>query len=71
MTAAQFDAEIHEGMLALPPEMKGEFEGQVHVILVKDDAGAGDDLIAELLAAPVEAPGFVPLSRDEVNERGR
>lgn len=71
MTAAQFDAEIHGGMLALPPEMKGEFEGQVHVILVKDDAGTGDDLIAELLAAPVEAPGFAPLSRDEANERGR
>ncbi len=32
---------------------------------------AGDDLIAELLAAPVEAPGFAPLSRDEANERGR
>ena len=69
MTAAQFDAEIHEGVLALPPEMKGEFEGQVHVILVKDDAEAGDDLIAELLAVPVEAPGFAPLSRDEVHER--
>ena len=71
MTAAQFDAEIHGGVLALPPEMKGEFEGQVHVVLVKDDARTGDDLIAELLAAPVEAPGFAPLSRDEANERGR
>lgn len=71
MTAAQFDAEIQGGVLSLPPEMKGEFEGQVHVILVKDDAQDGDDLIAELLAAPVEAPGFAPLSRDEVHERGR
>jgi len=71
MTAAQFDAEIREGVLALPPELKGEFEGQVHVILVKDDAMTGDDLIAELLAAPVEAPGFAPLTRDEANERGR
>lgn len=49
--------------MALSPEMKGEFEGQVHVILVKDDARTGDDLNAELLAAP--------LSRDEANERGR
>jgi hypothetical protein len=69
MTAAQFDAEIHEGVLALPPEVKGEFEGPVHVILVKDGAGAADDLIAELLANPVEAPGFAPLTRDKANER--
>jgi hypothetical protein len=71
MTAAQFDAGIHEGVLSLPPEVKGEFEGHVHVILVKDDARAGDDLIAELLAAPVDAPGFAPLTRDEANQRGR
>jgi hypothetical protein len=51
--------------------MKGEFEGQVHVILVKDDARTGDDLNAELLAAPVETPGFARLLRDEANERGR
>ena len=69
MTAAQFDAEIHEGVLALPTGVKGEFAGPVHVILVKDDASAGDDLIAELLAHPVETPGFAPLTRDEANER--
>ena len=71
MTAAQFDTEIQDGVLALPPGLKGEFEGPVHVILVKDDDGAGDDVIAELLAAPVEVTDFAPLSRDEANERGR
>ena len=71
MIAAQFDAEIHGGVLALPPEMKGEFEGQVHVILMKEDATASDDLIAELLAAPADAPDFAPLSRDEAHERRR
>jgi hypothetical protein len=71
MTATRFDAEIHEGVLALPPEVKGEFEGHVHVILVKDDTGPGDDLIAELLTDPVEAPGFGPLTRNEANERAR
>ena len=69
MTAAQFDAEIRGGVLALPPEMKGEFEGPVHVILVKAEDEPSDDLIAELLAAPVEAPDFVPFSRDETHER--
>ncbi len=71
MTATQFDAEIHGGVLALPPGMKGEFEGSVHVILVKEGASTGDDLISELLSSPVEAPGFAPLPRDEANERGR
>jgi hypothetical protein len=70
MTAAQFDAEIYDGVLTLPAGMKDEFEGQVHVILVKDDSGAGDDLIAELLATPVKVPGFAPLSRDEAHDRG-
>jgi hypothetical protein len=70
MTAMQFDAEIHQGVLALPPAAKDSFEGPVHVILVKDDATAGDDFIAELLATPAEAPGFHPLSREEANTRG-
>ena len=70
MTAMQFDAEIHEGLLALPPAVKGAFEGPVHVILVKEDNGAEDDLISELLASPADVPGFLPLSRDEVNGRG-
>ena len=69
MIAAQFDAEIHGGVLALPPEMKGEFEGQVHVILTRGEPATGDDLIVELLAAPLVAPDFASLPRDEAHER--
>lgn len=69
MTAMQFDTEVHEGFLALPAEARNAFEGRVHVILVKDEASVGDDFIAELLASPVDAGDFRPLSRDEANER--
>ena len=64
MPALQFDAEIHDGMLSLPPSAKGTFEGPVHVILVKGEADAEDDFIAELIASPVDAPDFVPLTRE-------
>jgi len=72
MTAMQFDAEIHEGVLALPPEARSAaFEGRVHVILVKGGAEPQDDFISELLVSPVEVSDFVPLTRDQANERGR
>lgn len=69
MTAMQFDTEVHEGVLSLPIEARKVFEGRVHVILMRDEAPADDDFIAELLASPVEAGDFRPLSRDEANER--
>ena len=69
MTAMQFDAEIREGLLALPLAVRGAFEGPVHVILVKEDGGAEDDLISKLLASPADVPGFLPLSRDEADGR--
>ena len=71
MIATQFDTEIHEGVLSLPSDVREAFEGRVHVILMREDADEGDDFIGELLAAPVEVPGFAPLSRDDANERGR
>ncbi len=66
----QFGTEIREGLLALPFEVKGAFEGPGHVILVKKDDGTEEDLISKLLASPVDVPGFLPLSRDEANGRG-
>jgi hypothetical protein len=46
-----------------------EFEGPVHVILVKNGSEQEDDFISELLASPAEISGFVPLTRDEAHER--
>ena len=71
MTAMQFDAEVHEGVLALPPTARAAFEGPVHVILVKGEDGPSDDLIAELIESPLDLPDFEPLSRDEANDRSR
>lgn len=69
MTAMQFDTEVHEGVLSLPVEARKAFEGRVHVIVMKEEVPTDDDFIAELLASPVEAGDFRPLSRDEANER--
>lgn len=69
MTALHFDAEIHDGVLSLPPSAKSAFEGSVHVILVKADESTGEDLITELLASPVDISAFRPLSREEANGR--
>jgi hypothetical protein len=70
MTAIQFDAEIREGILTLPPELKdAALEGLVHVILMKSKIEPEGDFITELLAAPAEISDFVPLTRNQAHER--
>lgn len=69
MIAVEFDAQIKNGTIEIPPAHRNELVGSVHVIVLPQSRNADCNMIDRLLANPLKVPGFVPLTRDEVYER--
>jgi hypothetical protein len=70
MDSVEFRADVHDGNIEIPAEYQDRFTDQVTVILVAEkSATTGRTLIDELLAQPLNVPGFHRLSRDEAHAR--
>jgi hypothetical protein len=70
METIQFKTKIKNGIIEVPKEYQGKFKDNVRVTLVsegsKTEAG---DYLDELMAHPLKAIGFRPLSREEAHDR--
>ena len=70
MITAQFEEKVTDGVIHLPQELKGSFQGMVRIFLWKDEENNHEqDFLDELLEHPIELPGFRPLSREAAKER--
>jgi hypothetical protein len=69
MISVEFDAHVTNGTIEIPPVHRGELKGSVHVIIIPQAPGGRATKIDELLACPLQIPGFQPLTREEAHER--
>lgn len=67
MAAVEFDAHITNGKIEIPPAHQRELAGPVHVIVLPRSPATIATKIDELLAQPLNVPGFRPLTRDEAH----
>ncbi len=64
-----FDTTIKDGVIELPPEHHAHAGGAVRVIIVEAAPEVAHDMIDQLLATPIAAPGFNPMARDALHDR--
>ena len=70
MDSVEFRADVRNGSIEIPVEYRHRFSDQVTVILVTEKSTTnGRTLIDDLLAKPLNVPGFHRLSRDEAHAR--
>jgi len=70
MLSVAFQTDVEAGIIRIPAEYRQEFHNRVTVILLRDEPVAPeDDIIGDLLAHPVQAKDFRPLSRAEIYAR--
>jgi len=70
MVAVEFVTKIKEGVIEVPEAHRQRFKDNVKVILLAEEEMLEDgDVIARLLADPLDVPGFVPLTREDTHAR--
>ena len=71
MNAVEFEAVVKDGRIEIPADHAETVKGPVRVIvLYGHDADAGAvGYFDDLMDNPIRVPGFVPLTREEANER--
>ena len=71
MYAVEFQARIKDGTIQIPFQYHRQLGDQVRVILLAPPVVSTEptDLIGQLLQSPLKVANFVPLSREEANER--
>ena len=70
MFAVEFQAQVRDGMIEIPIQYRDKVKEKVRVIiLTQEEEKETANLIEQLLQSPLHAPGFRPLSRDEVYAR--
>jgi ureidoglycolate hydrolase len=68
MYAIEFTARIRDGAIQVPEEYQGKLTDTVRVILMLEEgAQESPDIIDALLEHPLQAPAFIPLSREEAH----
>jgi hypothetical protein len=65
----QFDSIIVDGRLEIPKQFRGKLDGKVHVVVTQAEEEKTENGLRALLRNPLHIPDFVPLTRDEANER--
>ncbi|MDX1946065.1 MAG: hypothetical protein SFU86_11765 [Pirellulaceae bacterium] len=70
MIAVEFETQVTDGKIEIPPAHRDALRGSVRVIVLSNPRQPGPSLIDELLANPLPIPNFQPLTRDEAHERG-
>lgn len=70
MQTAEFETEIHNGIIEIPQSLRGRFKHRVRVRLIEESpASSNETILDRWIKSPIEIPGFTQLSRDEANER--
>jgi hypothetical protein len=80
MYAIEFQTKIEDGIIEIPQQYRQKLrhqanQQQVRVIVLAGEYNAIEsetneaDLISQWLAAPLDIPGFAPLTREEAHER--
>lgn len=70
MYSIEFRTQVKNGTVEVPAEHRDKFTGGVKVILMAEEyVRPGANMIDQLLANPLAAPGFRPLTRDEAHAR--
>ena len=68
MYAVEFQATVKNGTIEIPPQFRDRLRDVVRVIVLAEAKERTNNLnlIDHLLETPLQAPGFTPLSRDEI-----
>ena len=70
MYAIEFQTTVKNGLIEIPRQYLKDFTNRVHVILLVEEASKTTaDFIDQLLAHPVRAKDFHPLTRDDIYAR--
>jgi hypothetical protein len=71
MYAVEFQTTAKDGVIENPLEYRAQVPGRVRVIVLADESPAIKlNMIEYLLAHPIEARGFKPLTREETHASG-
>ena len=71
MIAFEFQTNIKDGVIEVPPEYRDQLKGVVRVTIVAQLQRKPQRIIARLLENPINDPSFTPLTRDEIyQDRG-
>jgi hypothetical protein len=66
MNAVEFQVDIKNGTIEIPPEYRNDVKGIVRVIVFSPEPKQQADIIDRLLAEPLKADHFRPLTREEI-----
>jgi hypothetical protein len=66
MNAVEFQTNIQNGMIEIPVEYRDRVKGPVRVIVLSIERSQQPDIIDRLLAEPLKADHFRPLTREEI-----
>lgn len=66
MIAFEFQTNIKNGVIEVPEEYRDQLPETVRVIILAPTEQQPQDIIAQLLANPIQDKQFTPLTRDEV-----
>ena len=71
MRTAEFEADVKNGTIEIPPEYRNLFGNSVRVKLSSDDPAPGSSItiLDRWLASPIRIANFQPLSREQAHER--
>lgn len=69
MYAIEFQTQVKDGVIQIPPQYQGQLQARVRVIILVESPPATNTFIDELLAQPLQIPDFEPLSREEIYVR--
>lgn len=66
MNAVEFQADIKNSTIEIPPEYRNDVKGIVRVIVFSPEPKQQADIIDRLLAEPLKVDHFRPLTRKEI-----
>jgi hypothetical protein len=69
MAVIEFTTKISGDTIEIPDKLRGQINGTVRVIVLPSDSPELPDMIAHLLAHPIQIADFTPLTREEANDR--
>ena len=69
MHILKFEASVRNGLIQIPDKYREQIPERVKIILFPKERRAQEDYVTWLLDHPLQAPGFRPLSREEIHER--
>lgn len=69
MYTIEFQAQVKDGVIEVPSQYRDKIAKSVRVIILAEREARDDNLIDQLLAAPLRLQDLQPLKRDEIYVR--